>query len=110
MAELDITLTDAAKMQMKTVLNTMGKHALRLSVREAGCSGLEYVLEDVEHALEGDLRYDLDDFTLFVDAASYDKALTGLHIDFQKDMLSSSFIYTNPNKKGECGCGVSFTI
>jgi len=110
MAELDISLTDAAKTQMKTVLNSMGKHALRLSVREAGCSGLEYVLEDVDHALDGDLSYDLDGFTLFVDADSYAKALTGLHIDFQKDILSSAFIYINPNKKGECGCGVSFTI
>ncbi|MDQ6991431.1 MAG: iron-sulfur cluster assembly accessory protein [Mariprofundaceae bacterium] len=110
MTALDITLSDAAITQMRTVLKDMGKSGLRLSVRKAGCSGLEYVLEDVDQGLDGDLSYDLGDFTLFVDEASYNKALIGLHIDFQKDLLSASFIYTNPNKKGECGCGVSFTI
>lgn len=27
----------------------------------------------------------------------------------QEDMLSSSFTFKNPNKKGECGCGKSFS-
>jgi len=110
MAEVDITLTNAANIQMQAVLNDLGKPGLRLSVREAGCSGLEYVLEDVQGAWDGDLTLACEGFVLWVDADSYAKALNGLHIDFQKDVLSSSFVYTNPNQKGECGCGVSFTI
>jgi len=110
MAKIDITLTDAAIQQMRHVLNDMGKSGLRLSVREAGCSGLEYVLKDVDQALDGDLKLACEGFNLWVDADSYSKALSGLHIDFQKDVLSSAFVYDNPHKKGECGCGVSFTI
>jgi len=110
MTTIDITLTDAAKQQMRVVLKELGKPALRLSVREAGCSGLEYVLEDVSEASEGDLTLNLDGFSLFLDEDSYKTALMGLNIDFQKDVLSSAFVYRNPNKKGECGCGVSFTI
>jgi len=110
MQNIDITLTDAAKQQMQSVLKDLGKSALRLSVREAGCSGLEYVLEEVNEANDGDLEINDGEFSLFVDADSYQKALRGLQIDFQKDALSSAFVYHNPNKKGECGCGVSFTI
>ncbi|MBL1353285.1 MAG: iron-sulfur cluster assembly accessory protein [Zetaproteobacteria bacterium] len=110
MTNIDITLTDAAEQQMQSVLKGLGKTALRLSVREAGCSGLEYVLEDVNKACDGDLKLNLDGFSLFLDQDSYQKALVGLNIDFQKDALSSAFVYDNPNKKGECGCGVSFTI
>jgi len=110
MQNIDITLTDAAKQQMQNVLKDLAKPALRLSVREAGCSGLEYVLEDVNEASDGDLEINDGAFSLFVDVDSYHKALIGLHIDFQKDALSSAFVYQNPNKKGECGCGVSFTI
>jgi len=36
-------------------------------------------------------------------------AIKGLEIDYQEDMLSSSFVFNNPNKKGECGCGKSFS-
>jgi len=110
MQAINITLSDAAQQQMQQLLNDLGKSALRLSVREAGCSGLEYVLEDVDEAHADDLSLNFETFSLFVDADSYHKALNGLHIDFQTDALSSAFVYQNPNKKGECGCGVSFTI
>jgi len=110
MKQADITLTVAAKAQMQQVLQQVGKQAIRLSVREAGCSGLEYVMEDVNEAQADDWICRFDDVMLFVDAVSYEKALIGLQIDFQKDALSSAFVYRNPNKKGECGCGISFTV
>ena len=68
------------------------------------------MLEEVDAGQDGDLCYEQDGVRLLVDAESYAKALTGLHIDFQQDMLSSAFVYQNPNKKGECGCGISFTV
>jgi len=110
MADVAMTLSDAAVARMRMILEQSQQAALRLSVRAAGCSGLEYVLEEVDGAQAGDLCYEQDGVRLFVDAESYTKALTGLHIDFQKDMLSSAFVYQNPNKKGECGCGISFTV
>jgi len=105
-----ITLTEAAEHQMAHVLQQVAKKAIRLSVRKAGCSGLEYVMDDVNEPEESDLILTFDTFSLFVDATSYEKALQGLQIDYQKDALSSAFVYHNPNKKGECGCGISFTV
>jgi len=107
---IDITLTDAACAQLEKSLLEVGKKAVHLSVREAGCSGLEYVMDYADEALDSDLVRQFDGFALYVDQSSYTKALQGLQIDYQKDLLSSAFVYSNPNKKGECGCGVSFTI
>jgi len=108
--DVDISFTGAACTQLQKALLEAGKAAVRLSVREAGCSGLEYVMDYADSPSEGDLVREFDGFHLFVDADSYAKALMGLQVDYQKDMLSAAFVYQNPNKKGECGCGVSFTI
>jgi len=106
----DIELTEAACERVRSVLSTEGKPALRISLNEAGCSGLEYVLDYADSPRDGDLVKQFDGFQIFVDGSSYDKALAGLKVDFQQDMLSSAFVFNNPNKKGECGCGASFTI
>ncbi len=107
---LDIELTEAACERVRSVLQEEGKHALRISLSEAGCSGLEYVLDYADTALENDLVAGFEGFDLFVDSDSYKKALAGLKIDFQRDMLSAAFVFQNPNQKGECGCGASFTV
>ena len=106
----DIQLTDAAIRRMRQQAADKGAAGIRLGVREAGCSGLEYVVDFCDAPEAGDHVLDFDGFSLFVDAESYEKALSGLVIDFEQDALSSAFVYRNPNKKGECGCGVSFTI
>jgi iron-sulfur cluster assembly protein len=106
----DIHLTKPALERMRQQTHEAGKPAIRLALREAGCSGLEYVMDFAEHPGEGDLTLELGDFSLFVDVRSYDRALAGLTIDFQRDAMSSGFVFINPNKKGECGCGVSFSV
>jgi len=110
MSELDIQLTDAACARIRSSLAEEGKAAVRLSLREAGCSGLEYVFGYSDAPESGDAVIEFDGFNLFVDRADYDKAMQGLVIDFQQDMLSSAFVFNNPNKTGECGCGKSFTV
>ena len=36
--------------------------------------------------------------------------LDGTEMDFVKEGLNEGFKFTNPNQKGECGCGESFTV
>ena len=36
--------------------------------------------------------------------------IIGTTMDFVDDEMSSEFIFTNPNSKGECGCGESFNV
>merc|ERR1711977_474653 len=34
----------------------------------------------------------------------------GTEMDFVEDRLKAEFVFTNPNAKGECGCGESFNV
>jgi len=108
--QMDIELTAAAIVRVKKILADGRKNGLRLAVRPAGCSGLEYVMEAVDAPQQGDLVKSFEDFDLYVDAPSYHTALNGLRLDFQQDALSSAFVYNNPNQKGACGCGESFSV
>ncbi len=107
---VNIRLTEAAVTRMRELVTGENRTGLRLAVKAAGCSGLEYVLEFADAPQSGDYILFLNGFSLYVDAESYAKALAGLTVDFQRDALSSGFVYINPNKKGECGCGISFSV
>ncbi len=107
---MDIELTAPAIERIKSIVADSGKTALRLSLKEAGCSGLEYVMEAVDRPQDEDLKQAYDGFMLYVDIDSYEKALKGLKLDFQQDILSSAFVYNNSNEKGSCGCGQSFSV
>ena len=37
-------------------------------------------------------------------------SLLGTEMDYVETKLSSEFIFNNPNVKGTCGCGESFTV
>ena len=110
----DIEFTEAGHAQaLKVMHQERGDGAaggIRLSVRRAGCSGYEYVMDYAPVPEAGDLVRHFDGFDLYVDSEFYAAALKGVRVDFQQDMLSSAFVFINPNKKGECGCGVSFTV
>ena len=107
--QADIHLSPAAIQKFKEKLQDANKLAVRLSLREAGCSGLEYVLDFENESQADDLSAEFDGVSIYIAEQYYDKAIKGLEIDYQEDMMSSSFTFKNPNKKGECGCGKSFT-
>jgi len=37
-------------------------------------------------------------------------SLAGTEMDFVESKLSSEFVFNNPNIKGTCGCGESFSM
>jgi iron-sulfur cluster assembly protein len=34
----------------------------------------------------------------------------GTEIDYVQEKLKAGFVFKNPNEKGRCGCGESFTV
>lgn len=105
-----ITLSEAAAERVKTFLASRGKGlGLRLGVTTTGCSGLAYVLEFVDELNEDDEVFEDKGITIIVDAKSK-VYLEGTHLEFKKEGLNEGFEFTNPNVKGECGCGESFTV
>ena len=49
-----------------------------------------------------------DGVSIRIDADSQ-ALVDGTEIDFLKQGLNEQFVFRNPNVKGECGCGESFT-
>ncbi|MCV2886099.1 iron-sulfur cluster assembly protein IscA [Aestuariibacter sp. AA17] len=105
-----ITVTDAAAARARTFLENRGKGiGLRLGVKTTGCSGLAYVLEFVDELNADDEVFDANGVKIIIDGKSL-VYLDGVELDFKKEGLNEGFEFTNPNAKGECGCGESFNV
>ena len=105
-----ITMTPAAADRVRSFLVNRGKGVgLRLGLRTSGCSGMAYVLEFVDSLIDDEEVFDIDDVKIIIDAKSL-IYLQGIELDFVKEGLNEGFQFNNPNAKGECGCGESFTV
>ncbi len=105
-----ISLTDSAATRVKSFLATRGHGmGLRLGVRRTGCSGFAYVINYADGPQPGDAVFEDRGVQVFVDAASVG-LLDGTIVDFVKQGLNEAFRFRNPNVKGECGCGESFSV
>ncbi|WP_027708610.1 iron-sulfur cluster assembly protein IscA [Zooshikella ganghwensis] len=105
-----ITMTTAAINHISQQIASRGKGVgIRLGVKTTGCSGLAYVLEFVDDAAPEDKLFEQGGVQLYVDPKSL-VYLDGTELDFVKEGLNEGFKFNNPNVKGECGCGESFSI
>ena len=105
-----VTMTEAATERVKKFLQSRGKGVgLRLGVKTSGCSGMAYVLEFVDEIQPEDEVFDLNGVSIIVDSKSL-IYLDGTELDFVKEGLNEGFQFNNPNAKGECGCGESFSV
>jgi iron-sulfur cluster assembly protein len=105
-----VTLTENAAAHVRQSLAKRGKGAgLRLGVRSAGCSGKAYVLEFADAVQPEDQVFESHGVKVIVDAKSL-IFLDGTVLDYAKEGLNEGFRFDNPNIKGECGCGESFTV
>ena len=105
-----ISLTERAAEHVRKSLISRGKGAgLRLGVRTSGCSGQAYVLEFADAILPEDMVFEHHGVKVIVDPKSL-AYLDGTELDYTRVGLNEGFKFNNPNVKGECGCGESFTV
>lgn len=105
-----ISMTETAAQRVKSFMDNRGKGVgLRVGIKTTGCSGMAYVLEFVDELNADDETFEIGGVTLVVDAKSL-LYIDGTELDFQKEGLNEGFKFNNPNVKGECGCGESFTV
>ncbi|HEY7995767.1 MAG TPA: iron-sulfur cluster assembly protein IscA [Steroidobacteraceae bacterium] len=105
-----ISLTESAATRVKAFLASRGHGVgLRLGVRKTGCSGFAYVINYADSAAPDDAVFEDRGVQVFVDRTSLD-LIDGTVVDFVKEGLNEAFRFRNPNVKGECGCGESFSV
>jgi iron-sulfur cluster assembly protein len=105
-----ISLTAAAADRVQKFLAARGRGlGLKLGVRKTGCSGFAYVIDYADEARPGDVVFEDRGVKVVVDPESL-PLIDGTTVDFVKQGLSESFRFRNPNIRGECGCGESFSV
>lgn len=106
-----ISITPAAAERIRNLMAAHGGDAegIRLAVKTAGCSGLTYKLDFADQIGEGDEVVELEGTKLIIDPEAV-MFVIGTEMDFVEDKLGASFQFRNPNEKGRCGCGESFTV
>jgi iron-sulfur cluster assembly protein len=105
-----ISLTESAAQRVRTFLASRGRGlGLRLGVRRTGCSGFAYVVNYADDVRPDDVVFEDHGVKVFVDPESL-QLVNGTEVDFVKEGLNEAFRFRNPNVKGECGCGESFSV
>lgn len=106
-----LTLTDRAEARIAQLMANAphGTIGVKLSTPRRGCSGLAYSVDYVSEAAPFDERIETPGGLFFVDGASV-LYLIGSTMDWQEDDFTAGFVFENPNAKGACGCGESFTV
>ena len=105
-----ISLSEKAAAHVQKFLKKRGKGlGLRLGVKTSGCSGMAYKLEYVDEPGIDDSVFESFGIKIFVDSKSL-PYLDGTELDFAKEGFNEGFQFNNPNAKGQCGCGESFSV
>jgi len=105
-----ISLTTSAAERVRSYLASRGRGVgLRVGVQKTGCNGWAYVLDYADSIDAGDVVFENGDVKVIVDPDSL-ALIDGTEVDFVKDGLNEMFRFSNPNVKGECGCGESFNV
>jgi iron-sulfur cluster assembly protein len=106
-----ITLTKTAEARIAELMSRAPKDAIgiKLSTPRRGCSGLAYSVDYVTEEIPFDEKVETPGGTFYVDGASI-LYLIGSIMDWREDDFAAGFVFDNPNAKGACGCGESFTV
>src|SRR5262245_28295006 len=106
-----VILTASAEARIAKLMSEAPADAVgvKLSTPRRGCSGLAYSVDYVTEANAFDERIETPGGTFFIDGASV-LYLIGSTMDWVEDDFTAGFVFNNPNAKGSCGCGESFTV
>lgn len=107
---MTISLTESAAERVRGYLERRGHGVgLRLGIKKTGCSGYAYVIDYADDINPDDVVFDVLDVKVIVDNDSL-QLIDGTQVDFVKEGINEAFKFRNPNVKGECGCGESFSV
>lgn len=116
MANSVITVTPQAASEVVKLIDARGKPTagIRVGTRTRGCSGMSYTIEYADKIEDYDEVVDVktdngEEFKIVIDPKAI-MFLLGTEMVYMEDKFKSGFEFVNPNEKGRCGCGESFTV
>lgn len=105
-----VSLTQNAAARVRAYLKQRGHGlGLRVGIKKTGCNGYAYIIDYADSVDADDEIFDQEGVKVIVDRDSL-KLIDGTEVDFVKQGLNEAFKFRNPNVKGECGCGESFSV
>ncbi|KAK0079404.1 hypothetical protein PV325_001315 [Microctonus aethiopoides] len=105
-----LVLTSDAVKKIKEILQNKSEYiGLKVGVRQRGCNGLSYTLDYATEKSKLDEEVIQDGVRVIIDRKAQ-LSLLGTEMDYIEGKLSSEFVFNNPNIKGTCGCGESFSV
>ena len=108
-AAVDLTPAAEARIAELMARAPEGAVGVKLSTPRRGCSGLAYSVDYVSEAHPFDEKIETPGGVFYIDGASV-LYLVGSTMDWVVDDFAAGFVFENPNAKGACGCGESFTV
>lgn len=107
---MGIRLTDEARAHLERQLQRQPDAVgVRFGVKEAGCSGMRYVVQMAQVVEPGDVLLDERGIRLIVAASSL-PYLDGTEVDLVTEGLARTLRFHNPHAVASCGCGESFAV
>ena len=106
-----VILTPAAEARIAELMASAPEGAIgvKLSTPRRGCSGLAYSVDYVSEEAKFDEKIETAGGVFYIDGSSV-LYLVGSTMDWREDDFAAGFVFENPNAKGACGCGESFTV
>uniref|UniRef100_A0A1B6ET99 Iron-sulfur cluster assembly 1 homolog, mitochondrial n=1 Tax=Cuerna arida TaxID=1464854 RepID=A0A1B6ET99_9HEMI len=105
-----LVLTPSAVNKIKQILEGKSEFiGLKVGVQQRGCNGLCYTLDYAVEKGKFDEEVIQDGVRVIIDKKAQ-LTLLGTEMDYVEDKLSAEFVFNNPNIKGTCGCGESFSL
>lgn len=107
---LALKASERAIAHLKRQLAKSGAQALRLGVKESGCSGYMYELDFIAGSNADDAAVRLADGVTVYVAEAHVPLVRGTEIDYVVAGLNAQLKFRNPRAENECGCGESFSL
>jgi iron-sulfur cluster assembly protein len=107
---MTISLTENAAAQIKKQLEKRGTGiGLKLGVKKSGCSGYAYTLDYADNLNDDDSVFETFGVKVIVPTSDLE-FVDGIELDYRREGINEAFQFNNPNVKGTCGCGESFSV
>mmetsp|Transcript_63393 Transcript_63393/g.180179 ORF Transcript_63393/g.180179 Transcript_63393/m.180179 type:complete len:115 (+) Transcript_63393:90-434(+) len=95
----------SALMSRRSNPDTIG---IRVGLRTRGCNGMSYTMDYTDKVHKFDEVIEAADGVKVVVDSRAVMFLVGTEMDYVSNDVGTEFVFNNPNKKSECGCGQSF--